>query len=198
VYPESYPETQYTILVKYLASASTPLKQPQWRQRVSKYLNRLIPTKRPAATYAAFDLNSAGLGFVEPSSGNNTIANGWRHVQRLPLGGTFSLLEVWEDQNPRYALESEGHRDDFSFIDFKRKLLEYTRPYNIFDFEDALAWILFPSQLEGPNTLSPDYDFLFSPSTPRSQSFTRNIGIQNVGIQNVGIQSVGGYYSTCY
>jgi hypothetical protein len=34
VYP-SYPPTQYTIFAKYLASASTPLKQPQWRQRVS-------------------------------------------------------------------------------------------------------------------------------------------------------------------
>jgi hypothetical protein len=124
-------------------------------------------------------------------------------VQRLPLGGTFSLLEVWEDQNPRYALESEGHRDDFSFLDFRRKLLEYSRPYNILDCSSRNAqnanhqlkmlWpgFCFHPDMRVQNTSVRTTIFCFNLLLPCEVSLSLEISVSKVsGYKGVSVEGI--------
>jgi hypothetical protein len=53
---------------------------------------------------------------------------------KLPLGGTFSLVEIISGENinsePEYCFESEGHREDFCFESFCTTL---EQKFNVLD-----------------------------------------------------------------
>jgi hypothetical protein len=72
----------------------------------------------------------SGFGLFPMQSSGSTETSRW-YVSRLYLGGTLYLLETGIDQIPtKYFLESDGHRGYFSFFEFKKKLMSFSRNYD--------------------------------------------------------------------
>jgi len=83
------------------------------RNQPAKYVQRFQSSHGQPQTqgvYPSFSYND--------SYGSNTVVNDTMY--KLPLGGTFSLIEIisGDDQSCMYSIESEGHREGFSFEDF--------------------------------------------------------------------------------
>src|SRR6202035_728874 len=89
-----------------------------------------VPSQRPSPN--VFPLQSI-LGGGQPVT---TITQ----VSRLYLGGTFYLLEIVQPDNltSGYALECEGHDEDFTFEVFASQLLYYANRVAPNAFSDCL------------------------------------------------------------